>query len=356
MRQRRLLGFAFLLVFLTISGGFISAGGQTPRPAGDEPKPPPSAVVLYVVDGDSFQARFPDGKTGGVRLIGINAPEMTDGREDVRYWAFLAQRFAVHHLAGKTIALEYDWETRDVYGRLLAYARLPGEGEGLFNRLIIRSGFAYAFLKYPFREDYQREFRRAQQEAAGEGRGLWRKDPPPEIKPAEASGRLGEHVAVRFRCAEVKPMRRYVSVVPREGGFQVLVSKKCGLDLSGAASWAGKEMVVSGIVEGTAGRARLYVCFLRQIRPRQSVGDLGDFHADKSMSRRRAETRSHGHHSGRPLCSREAGQAGQVAAAAPSFKRRSISASGAPGGLSRRLFPELDAGGGRNIYLSPSTY
>jgi len=244
----------------------LAADGQVPRQGEDEPKPPSSAVVLYVVDGDSFQARFPDGTAGGVRLIGVNAPEMTDGREDVRTWAFLAQRFAVHHLAGKTIELEYDWETRDVYGRLLAYVRLPGDGERLFNRLIIGSGFAYAFLKYPFREDYQREFRQAQQEAVKEERGLWREGPPPEITPSEAGNRIGEHAAVRFTCAEVRELRRYYALVAREGGFQVLVSKSCGLDLSRAPSWAGRLMVVSGIPEGAPGRVRMYVCFPIQMR------------------------------------------------------------------------------------------
>lgn len=265
--RRNSRDIAFLLIFSVLGGLFSSAcGGPSARPRADETEPPSSAEVLYVVDGDSFHARFPDGTAGGVRLIGVNAPEMTDEREDVRYWAFLAKRFAVHHLAGKKIRLEYDWETKDVHGRLLAYVRLPGGEERLFNRLIIRSGFAYAFLKYPFREDYEREFRQAQQEAVGEGSGLWREGPPPEITLSEAGNRLGEHAAVRFTCAEVRGLRRYYALAAREEGFQVLVSKSCGLDLSRAPSWAGRRMVVSGILEGTPGRVRIYVCFPIQLR------------------------------------------------------------------------------------------
>ncbi|MBN2198625.1 MAG: thermonuclease family protein [Candidatus Aminicenantes bacterium] len=270
MRGPNSWGAVFFVVIAAAAGVFVEAGAPVPPAGTAEAAPPASAVVLYVVDGDSFHARFPDGKAGGVRLIGVNAPEMTDEREDVRAWAFLAKRFAIHQLAGKKIKLEYDWETRDAYGRLLAYVRLPGGERKLFNKLIIGRGFAYAFLKYPFREDYQREFRRAQQEAVREGRGLWRKDAPPEITPAEAGNRLGDLAAVRFRCAEVKELRRYYALIAREGGFQVLVSKSCGLDLSPVSSWAGRRMVVSGIVEGAPGRISIYVCFPIQI---QTEGD-----------------------------------------------------------------------------------
>jgi micrococcal nuclease len=243
----------------------FAGGGWARRPGAADEAPPSSAVVLYVFDGDSFQARFPDGSAGGVRLIGVNSPEMTDGRDDIRCWAFLAKRFAAHHLAGKRVELEYDWEKKDVHGRLLAYVRLPSGGERLFNKLIIRSGFAYAFLKYPFRDDYRKDFQRALQDARREGSGLWRKGPPPEVPASRAGTRLGEHVTLRVRCAEVADGKRYLTVFPDEGGLRILVSKESGLDLGDAASWPGKRLAFSGILEQSPQGIMMHVHFSSQM-------------------------------------------------------------------------------------------
>ncbi len=65
--------------------------------------------------------------------------------------------------------LEFDWQKRDKYGRLLAYVYLP---DGTFlNAEIIKQGYGFAYTKYPFK--YLEEFRMYEKESRENGRGLW---------------------------------------------------------------------------------------------------------------------------------------------------------------------------------------
>ena len=245
---------ALLAIILCSSNSLIEAPAATL---------PATASVTHVIDGDSYVAHFADDLDRGVRLIGVNAPELTDERENVRYWAFLAKRFAVHHLEGRKIKLEYDWNDLDKYGRVLAYVR-SGNGE-LFNELIIRQGFAYIFLLYPFRKDYQESFRSAQQEAVRQGRGLWGKEPPPEVGLSEVQGRLGEYVAIHFTCAKVMDGEGYLFVSPASGELQVLISKESGLMLPPAVQFKNKVIAVAGLLEKGKRQPRIYILFQRQI-------------------------------------------------------------------------------------------
>jgi micrococcal nuclease len=71
---------------------------------------------------------------------------------------------------GKEVRLEYDWQKRDKYGRLLAYVFLM---DGTFlNAEIIKQGYGFAYTRYPFK--YLDEFRRYEREARENKRGLWK--------------------------------------------------------------------------------------------------------------------------------------------------------------------------------------
>lgn len=73
---------------------------------------------------------------------------------------------------GKPVRLEYDWQKKDKYNRLLAYVFLE---DGTFLNLeIIKQGYGFAYTKYPFK--YLEQFRQAEKEAREQGRGLWKKD------------------------------------------------------------------------------------------------------------------------------------------------------------------------------------
>jgi micrococcal nuclease len=74
-------------------------------------------------------------------------------------------------LAGRRVELRTDAETRDRYGRLLAYVyRRP---DGLFvNAELVRRGFATT-LTIPPNVAHAEEFLRLQRAAREAGRGFW---------------------------------------------------------------------------------------------------------------------------------------------------------------------------------------
>ena len=128
---------------------------------------PASAKRLCVraVDGDTLEL------DGGerLRLIGVDTPETVDPRRPVQYFGEEASAFTRRMAQGKRVRLEYDQDTRDRYGRTLAYVYLP---DGTFlNAEIIRQGYGHAYTRFPFR--YQEQFLALEREAREQGRGLW---------------------------------------------------------------------------------------------------------------------------------------------------------------------------------------
>lgn len=127
-------------------------------PAGDD------ATVVRVVDGDSFAI---EGGTG-VRLIGINAPEI---ETDECYSSDATDALRRLLPAGTRVRLVYDQERLDRFGRTLAYVyRL---NDGLFVNLSLASdGFAREMAASP-NLTHADDFREATREARLGNRGLW---------------------------------------------------------------------------------------------------------------------------------------------------------------------------------------
>lgn len=116
--------------------------------------------VTRIIDGDTFET-----ETGErVRLIGINAPEISDifGEESTHHLTELIE--------GKTVDLVPDHisKDRDVYNRLLRYVILNGID---INRRMILDGYAFAYLKYSF--DKEEEYKDAQLTASKNNVGIW---------------------------------------------------------------------------------------------------------------------------------------------------------------------------------------
>lgn len=159
----------------------------TPRPGAkclNPPKPPNlfQAVVTRVIDGDTIQVRLRSGPSERVRLLGIDTPEAHDSakldrdarqsgksKEEIRALGRLAWEFTRSRLDGKDVRLELDVQTRDHYGRLLAYVWLGGT---LFNMVILREGYAQV-LTLPPNVRYVDLFLACQREARERRRGLW---------------------------------------------------------------------------------------------------------------------------------------------------------------------------------------
>jgi len=243
---------------------FFRAAGSSSSPQIRAAGESDSGVVVTVYDGDTIRVQFPDGSSERVRLIGLNSPELSDLREDVAFRAFLAKRFSFFYLYGKKVRLTYDQTRVDQYGRTLAYV-WTDRGK-LFNEFIIRQGFAYVFLAFPFRSDIQNLFREAQLEARQEERGLWRKEEPEVISSAEARSYLGKYIAVRFNCSSAEEKRPFVYLSSEDQEFEALIPRNRQRFFPALKNYLSQDLVVTGLLEEFKGMPQIVVFFPRQLR------------------------------------------------------------------------------------------
>lgn len=118
-----------------------------------------SAKVERVLDGDTIEMESGE----RVRYLGINAPE--SGQP----FSTEAIRENERLVAGRTVNLEFDIQTQDRYGRLLAYIWV---GNMLVNKEIVKNGYAVSETIQP-NVKYQDLILKAQEEARTACRGLW---------------------------------------------------------------------------------------------------------------------------------------------------------------------------------------
>ncbi len=123
-------------------------------------------VCTRVVDGDTIVVKG----IGKVRLIGVDTPETVHPRKPVEYFGKEASNFTKKMVEGKKVRLEYDWQRKDRYGRVLAYVYLK---DGTFlNAELIKQGYGHAYTRYSFK--YLEQFRKYEKEARENKRGLWK--------------------------------------------------------------------------------------------------------------------------------------------------------------------------------------
>ncbi len=140
----------------------VEEGLTTSEPASDEEW----FVVERVIDGDTFVL------AGGerVRLIGVDTPETVAPNQEVEVYGQEASDFTKNLLEGKKVALKFDAQERDQYDRLLCYVFLE---DGTFvNELLLKEGYA-TLLTVPPNIAYVDLFRKAQDEAVANNKGLW---------------------------------------------------------------------------------------------------------------------------------------------------------------------------------------
>ena len=118
--------------------------------------------ISRITDGDSFYC----GKTGRVRLLLIDAPELSQGAPGRTAQRALAALAPVETL----ISIETDVRQRDDYDRILGYAYLA-DGR-MLNEEMARSGYVTP-LVYPPNVKYVSRIRGAVREAQAAKRGLW---------------------------------------------------------------------------------------------------------------------------------------------------------------------------------------
>lgn len=249
MSARRVLA-AVLALFAAV----ILASGRPSSPPG---RPTLKGKVTVVYDGDTVRVRLAGRGDEKVRLIGVDSPELDDARERVRLMAFLAKRFAFSHLYGAEVELLPGPEERDAYGRLLAFVRMSNGR--IFNVMLVREGFAHAYLRFPFDETWRKELKAAEAEARRWGRGLWSTEPYPETAATEAGRHVGQIMTIRFRC-----LRSF-----KRGGFRLLEAEGAAFDaavpldvyrsLPGPLDFEGRTVAATGLIELYHGRPQIMV-------------------------------------------------------------------------------------------------
>jgi endonuclease YncB( thermonuclease family) len=130
----------------------------------------PVVTVSRVVDGDTVEvAPAVEGLTE-VRLIGVDTPETSHPTYGEQPYGQQAKEFTISRLQGEQVALEFDVERVDPYGRLLAYVWLS-DGK-MFNEVLLKEGYAQ-MATFPPNVRYVERFQEAQREARAASRGLW---------------------------------------------------------------------------------------------------------------------------------------------------------------------------------------
>lgn len=125
--------------------------------------------VSRVVDGDTIEVDF-DGVKEKIRLIGIDTPESVhpDADRNVAEGK-VASDYTKEKLEGKEVALEFDVQERDHYGRMLAYVWIDGE---MYNKHLLNVGYAQ-ISTYPPNVKYVDDFIEIQRGAREGQIGLW---------------------------------------------------------------------------------------------------------------------------------------------------------------------------------------
>ena len=131
---------------------------------------PTEASVRRVIDGDTIE--LSDGRL--VRYIGVDTPEArrrVGGQwvEDPEPLAQDATAFNRQQVEGRRVRLEYDAQTHDRFGRLLAYVYVGGT---MVNAALLEAGFAQP-MTIPPNVRYAERFRALTAQARAEGRGVW---------------------------------------------------------------------------------------------------------------------------------------------------------------------------------------
>lgn len=136
---------------------------------GSSPARRSTTLVVRVVDGDTIEVHAGEGLLD-VRLIGVDTPETVHPSEPVGCFGSKASDFTKSQLEGKRVRLEFDVETKDRYGRTLAYVWLADQ---MFNQTLIARGYGQV-ATYPPNVKYVDLFTAAQRSARNNNRGLWR--------------------------------------------------------------------------------------------------------------------------------------------------------------------------------------
>jgi micrococcal nuclease len=140
----------------------------TSAPAWAEAPPVLEGTVVRIVDGDTIHVRLAD-RIEKVRYIGVNTPELHHPTRREEPGGREARDVNRGLVEGRRVRLEVDVQSRDRYGRLLAYVWV---GAVMINAELVRLGFAQV-MTVPPNVRHQALFVKLQRDARAARRGLW---------------------------------------------------------------------------------------------------------------------------------------------------------------------------------------
>ncbi|KMY54431.1 hypothetical protein AC623_11340 [Bacillus sp. FJAT-27231] len=127
-----------------------------------------TSKVNEVVDGDTIKITY-KGRKETVRLILVDTPETKDPNRCVQLYGPEASDFTKKSLLGKDVKVEIGIQSRDKYGRILAYIYL---GDKMFNKTLLEKGLARIAI-YPPNTQYLEELQAAEATAKQKKLGIW---------------------------------------------------------------------------------------------------------------------------------------------------------------------------------------
>ena len=176
MKLRRKDIYYVILLLLAITNWFIQS--KKPQPKITKPEAAMTAsssaiLVKHIVDGDTIEIA-----TGEkLRYIGIDTPETKDPKKSKQCFGDEASAKNRELVGGKEIGMMKDVSETDRYGRLLRYVYVTDNTASppatiFVNEYLVKEGYAYA-ATFPPDVKYNEHFRKLQDEAMKQKKGLW---------------------------------------------------------------------------------------------------------------------------------------------------------------------------------------
>ncbi len=172
-QKRRLTSLLLSLAVLGI-GWYLNQHPNTLQSI-NQALPAGTYKVTNFDDGDTIVVDM-NGKNETIRFIGVDTPETHDPRKVVQCYGQVAADYTKQLISNQPVRLEADplSTNRDRYDRLLRYIYLP-DGK-LVNDEIIKNGYGFAYLSFPFTKSDQ--FHTDELSAQKAKLGLWGKCSP----------------------------------------------------------------------------------------------------------------------------------------------------------------------------------
>jgi len=217
-----------------------------------------SGSVTEVIDGDTIRVSLQDGKSETVRYIGIDTPETHHPQKGVEELGFEAGKINSELVLNRRVRLETDVESRDRFGRLLAYVWLEDGGEPtMVNETLLRKGFAMIFT-IPPNLRYTALFRKAFADARETREGLWKRASGRVFSPAQVWAELpslaGRFITFSIMIDSISESSRRYTLNPPEGNSALVIYKSDSRLFGPISGLRGKTLKVVGkVIAGFSG-------------------------------------------------------------------------------------------------------